>query len=103
MKRSVTVLGRPPTCDGVPRADLTGANLTDAWLINADLAGAQLTGATLTGARLDGTNLSTAMGLTAAQVAAARGDAWTRLPNDMQRPGSWPPYDPSVDLLVEGS
>lgn len=43
------------------------------------------------------------VGAVGEQVAAARGDAWTRLPNDMQRPGSWPPYDPSVDLLVEGS
>jgi hypothetical protein len=74
---AITVLARLPIRDGLPRADLTGANLTgpaalhrlhiprDGSLAYADLTGADLTdaqmdGADLTGAKLDGANLTRA-------------------------------------------
>jgi len=75
VRAAVQVLARLPNRDGVPRADLTGANLTGpaslagvtltnaglrqahlagAWLSGANLRGAVLSEANLTGARLDG-------------------------------------------------
>lgn len=82
------------------RADLTGATLTEASLRGADLTGALLQGADLTGASLRGADLTGAtlkdavlagadltgadltgvVGLTREQLASARHDATTRLP-----------------------
>jgi hypothetical protein len=75
-------------------ADLSGADLRGACLIGADLrrAGlrlADLTGADLRGARLGGADLRGALFLTRAQLAAAHGDAATRLPDGVARPAHW--------------
>lgn len=60
-------------------ADLRGADLRDADLIGADLRDADLSGADLTGALFT----------LAPQLAAARGDAGTRLPERRERPAHW--------------
>ena len=75
-------------------ADLVGANLRGAYLIAADLSGADLRRADLIGADLrdadvSGANLSSTLFLTQPQVNAARGDAATRLPRSLSRPGHW--------------
>ncbi|MER5866732.1 pentapeptide repeat-containing protein [Kitasatospora sp. NPDC002040] len=75
-------------------ADLRGANLRGAYLIAADLTGADLRHADLIGvdfrdARLGGADLTGALFLTQSQLNAARGDAGTRLPSGLQRPGHW--------------
>lgn len=75
-------------------ADLSGASLRGAYLIAADLRGADLRDADLIGADLrdadlSGADLSTALFLTRPQVAAARGDALTRLPGGIPRPRHW--------------
>jgi uncharacterized protein YjbI with pentapeptide repeats len=77
------------------RADLRRASLRGAQLMGADLRGARLqradlTGADLRNARLDGADLRGALFLTPAQVRSARGDAGTRLPAGLPRPGHWP-------------
>jgi hypothetical protein len=53
--------------------------LEDAHLEGADLCGADLRGTT---------------GLTEAQLAAASGDASTKLPEGVARPAAWPPEKP---------
>lgn len=60
-------------------ADLSGADLRDTDLIGADLRDADLRGADLTGALF----------LTQPQLNAARGDAATRIPGGLRRPGHW--------------
>lgn len=80
-------------------ARLAGANLRGAYLIGADLRGADLRwadviGADLRDADLRGADLSSALFLTQAQVASARGDAATRLPERLDRPGHWGPAAP---------
>ena len=75
-------------------ADLTGANLRGAYLIAADLTGADLRSADLIGADLrdadlSGADLSSTLFLTQPQVNAARGDAATKLPPSLARPGHW--------------
>ncbi|GAB1642921.1 pentapeptide repeat-containing protein [Krasilnikovia sp. MM14-A1259] len=77
-------------------ADLRGANLRGALLIGADLRGADLrladlTGADLRGADLRGADLAGALFVTPAQLAAARTDETTTLPNS---PRSAPPAEP---------
>ncbi|WP_243639672.1 pentapeptide repeat-containing protein [Streptacidiphilus pinicola] len=76
------------------RADLRGANLRGAYLIGADLRDADLRGADVIGADLRGTDLrgadlTGALFLTQAQLGAALGDAATRLPEALTRPGHW--------------
>jgi hypothetical protein len=76
------------------RADLTGAHLdgadlTDAHLDGADLTDAHLDGADLTGATLVGADLTDAQGLTQDEIASARGNAATTLPDGVIRPASW--------------
>lgn len=76
------------------RAALRGANLRGAYLIgadlrDADLRGADVIGADLRGADLRGADLTGALFLTQAQLNAARGDAATRLPEALVRPGHW--------------
>lgn len=82
-------------------ADLQGANLRGALLVAADLSGADLRladliGADLRDANLAGADLSTALFLTQAQLNAARGDATTRLPAALSRPGHWPETAPAA-------
>ncbi|GAA4894304.1 uncharacterized protein YjbI with pentapeptide repeats [Stackebrandtia albiflava] len=71
--------------DGV----LRGAYLLGADLRNADLRGADLLGADLRAADLRGADLSTALFLTPPQLDAAAGDAATRIPEWLDRPGHW--------------
>jgi hypothetical protein len=75
-------------------ADLRAADLRNAYLIGANLQGADLRaadllGADFRGADLSGADLSTSIFLIQAQVDAARGDAATRLPPGLSRPGHW--------------
>ncbi|CUU55227.1 Pentapeptide repeat-containing protein [Parafrankia irregularis] len=64
---AVTVLGRLPVLDGVPRADLTGSRLTGLAALaglqatGANFARVDLTGADLTGARLGGADFTGTM------------------------------------------
>lgn len=76
-------------------ADLRGADLSGAYLIGADLRGADLgladlIGADLRGADLGGADLATSVFVTQSQVNAASGDAATKLPPVLVRPGHWP-------------
>lgn len=76
------------------RADLRGADLRGAYLLGADLRAADLRsadllGADLRGARLDGADLTGALFVTPPQVASARGDATTRLPDGLEPPAHW--------------
>ena len=76
--------------------DLRGASLRGALLLGADLRGADLRladllGADLRAADLRGADLSTSLFVTPMQVAAARGDAATRLPPRVPRPAHWSP------------
>ncbi|MFC4051652.1 pentapeptide repeat-containing protein [Actinomadura syzygii] len=78
-------------------ADLRGADLRGAYLIaadlrNADLRRADLIGADLRDADLRGADLTGAIFLTRPQLAAARGDAATRLPAALGRPAHWPDH-----------
>ncbi len=75
-------------------ADLCGATLRGAVLLGADLRGADLRladllGADVRGADLRGADLSTSLFVTPMQVAAAQGDATTRLPDRVPRPSHW--------------
>lgn len=75
--------------------DLRGASLRGALLLGADLRGVDLTradllGADLRGADVRGADLADALFVLPPQVAAARGDAATRLPAVVTRPTTWP-------------
>nr|WP_242514586.1 pentapeptide repeat-containing protein [Streptomyces albidoflavus] len=75
-------------------ADLRGASLRGALLIGADLRDADLRwadliGADLRGADLSGADLRGSVYATGTQLAAARGDAATRLPGAVRRPAHW--------------
>lgn len=75
-------------------ADLRAACLRNACLIGAnlpaaDLRAADVLGADFRGADLSGADLSTSLFLIQSQVDAARGDAATRLPAGLSRPGHW--------------
>ncbi|WP_307873776.1 MULTISPECIES: pentapeptide repeat-containing protein [unclassified Frankia] len=87
----MTILGRLPVRDHVPRADLSGADLTGTQLKGTKLTGTQLNRADLTRAQLDAANLTDAQGLTQGQEDVANGDTETRLPPGLARPPSWPP------------
>lgn len=69
--------------------DLRGALLLGADLTGADLGGAVLLGADLRGAELSGANLASAFAVTSPQVAGARGDTATLLPEWVDRPAHW--------------
>lgn len=89
--------------------DLRWANLRGALLIGADLRDcdlrlADLIGADLRGADLRGADLSTTLFLTQQQIAAARGDATTRLPSKLRVPSHWPVQaDRVAPSLLPGS
>ena len=70
-------------------AHLSKADLHDANLDGAYLVGTDLDGAILDGANLDGVNLRGARHLTQDQLASARGDSETELPEELNRPESW--------------
>jgi uncharacterized protein YjbI with pentapeptide repeats len=76
--------------------DLRGAALRGALLIAADLRGADLSEADLLGADVRDTDvrdatLAGALFLTQPQLNAMRGNAATRLPGGLDRPGHWLP------------
>jgi uncharacterized protein YjbI with pentapeptide repeats len=75
------------------RADLRRADLSGADLRQADLRGARFDGAELFGTNLQGADLSFATGLTREQLASARLDTSTRLPEEL---GVLMPSLPSV-------
>lgn len=88
-RRGADLVGRD-----LRRARLRGAGLRGAYLIGADLRGvdlgtADLLGADLRAADVRGTDLSACLFLTRPQLAAARGDAATRLPEGLDRPAHW--------------
>ncbi|MCL3862567.1 pentapeptide repeat-containing protein [Actinotalea sp. K2] len=75
-------------------ADLSGASLRGALLLGtdlrrADLRVADLIGADLRGADLSGADLRGSIFCVQAQLDAARGDATTRVPDALVRPGHW--------------
>jgi hypothetical protein len=75
-------------------ADLRGASLRGACLIGADLRDADLRtadliGADLRDADLGGADLTGSVFLIQSQLAAARGDARTKLPPSLTRPATW--------------
>ena len=80
-------------------ASLVKANLFKASLLKADLRGADLRGADLTeadlteadlaGTNLRGANLRESYGLALYQLRSSMGDANTKLPRGLVRPGSW--------------
>jgi len=70
-------------------ADLRGACLIAADLKGADLRSADLLGSDLRDARLAGADLTGALFLTQPQVAAAQGDAATRISERLTRPAHW--------------
>jgi hypothetical protein len=71
--------------------DFRGALLLGADLRRSDLRGADLIGADLRAADLRGADLSDALYVTEPQVAGARGNADTRLPDGVRQPGRWAP------------
>ncbi len=77
-------------------AHLEGASLEGAHLEGAILIATHLRGASLKGAHLEGAVLSGAIGLTEEQLKEAHGDAYTRLPKGVARPGPWPPEAPGL-------
>jgi pentapeptide repeat protein len=70
-------------------ADLRGALLIAADLVYADLRQADVIGADFRDANVRGADLSTTLYLTQFQVNAANGDAVTKLPATLERPGHW--------------
>ncbi len=72
-------------------ANLRGADLRHADLSNANLIGARLTGVDLAHANLSGADLSTAEDLTEEQLGETRGDAATKLPEELRAPRNWSP------------
>lgn len=70
-------------------ADLRGAYLIAANLTRADLRVADLIGADLRDADLSGADLTDSLFLTQTQLNAAKGDAATKLPSSLARPGHW--------------
>jgi hypothetical protein len=90
------LVGRDLRSGRASKRALAGTTLRGALLMGADLRGvdlgrADLLGADLRGADLRGTSLARTLFLTGPQVAAARGDAATSLPDRVPRPSSWGP------------
>ncbi|ONH54595.1 hypothetical protein CcI49_29970 [Frankia sp. CcI49] len=100
---SANLSGARLTMANLTGALLHGANLTGAGLFAVNLTDARLPMADLTRAELVAANLTGAWELTAQQVAETRGDARTRLPDGVERPASWPPYDPVPGPSAGGS
>jgi uncharacterized protein YjbI with pentapeptide repeats len=87
--RGAQLLGARLRGADLRRASFRGALLVGADLRGADLRGADLLGTDLRGADLAGADMRDTLFLTGAQVAAARGDAGTRLPAPLAHPGHW--------------
>jgi hypothetical protein len=87
--RHADLVGRRFRGDELAAADLSGALLLGADLRGCDLVATDLLGADLRGCDLAGADLTGALFLTQVQVTAAKGDAATRLPERLDRPGHW--------------
>jgi hypothetical protein len=87
--RGADLMGRDLRNANLKSANLRGAYLIGADLTNADLTDADVIGADFRGADLTGANLRGALFLTRFQVNAARGDAATALPENIERPPHW--------------
>lgn len=87
--RGALLLGRDLSGRDLRRAGLRGAFLTGANLTGADLGLADLLGAEMLNTNLSGADLSTSLFLTQYQVNGAIGDAATRLPDTLTRPGHY--------------
>ncbi|MFC7616094.1 pentapeptide repeat-containing protein [Actinokineospora soli] len=83
------LIGRDLRGRALRGASLRGALLVGADLRRVDLHRADLTGADLRGADLRGADLRGALFVTRPQLAAAVGDAATRLPATRERPAHW--------------
>jgi pentapeptide repeat protein len=88
-RRGTDLVGARLRAAGLRGAGLRGSLLIGADLREADLREADLLGADLRDADLRGADLTGALFLTPAQLAAARGDAATRLPGHLSRPPHW--------------
>lgn len=71
------------------KTDFSGANLRGTNLRGANLSEANLRGTLFVGADLSGANLYQARNLTQTQLDTARGDANTKLPQDLSHPNHW--------------
>jgi uncharacterized protein YjbI with pentapeptide repeats len=87
--RGCDLAGRALGGESLQGADLRGALLLGADLQGADLRTADVLGADLRGADLRGADLTAALFVTAPQLAAARGDATTRIPEPLYPPRHW--------------
>ncbi|HEY6741744.1 MAG TPA: pentapeptide repeat-containing protein [Lapillicoccus sp.] len=87
--RGRDLAGRAFRGESLRGADLRGALLLGADLHAADLRSADLLGADLRGTVLGGADLTEALFLTAPQLAAALGDARTRIPEPLDPPRHW--------------
>jgi Pentapeptide repeats (8 copies) len=87
--RGRDLAGRALRGKSLQGADLRGALLLGADLHRADLRTADLLGADLRGADLRGADLREALFVTAPQLAAADGDATTRIPESLDPPRHW--------------
>ncbi len=94
------------------KAHLTGSDLRESNLSQTNLRGASLAGANLRNTKFDdaqmkaaiiaradlrGANLSRADGLTSQQLVEAKGDEYTKLPPDVERPEHWPAQREDAD------
>jgi uncharacterized protein YjbI with pentapeptide repeats len=87
--RGRDLAGRALRGESLRGADLRGVLLLGADLQAADLQTADLLGADLRGADLRGADLTAALFVTAPQLAAAHGDATTRIPEPLDPPRHW--------------
>ena len=87
--RGRDLAGRALRAESLRGGDLRGALLLGADLQSADLRSADLLGADLRGADLRGADLTDAVFVTAPQLAAAHGDATTRIPEALKPPRHW--------------
>jgi uncharacterized protein YjbI with pentapeptide repeats len=87
--RGADLIGARLACADLRGANLRGAQLIAADLTKADLRMADLIGADFRDADLRGADLTGSIFLTQAQVNAAKGDAATKLPPTLSRPGHW--------------
>ncbi|CAM5227130.1 Pentapeptide repeat-containing protein OS=Streptomyces alboniger OX=132473 GN=CP975_08765 PE=4 SV=1 [Streptomyces alboniger] len=88
-RRGADLIGARLKAADLKGADLRGAYLIGADLREADLREADLIGADLRDADVRGADLTDALFLTQSQVNAAKGDARTKLPDTLNRPGHW--------------
>ncbi|HEX6452170.1 MAG TPA: pentapeptide repeat-containing protein [Trebonia sp.] len=87
--RGADLIGARLACADLRGASLRGALLIAADLTEADLRLADLIGADFRNADLRGADLTGSIFLTQTQVNAAKGDAATKLPPTLGRPGHW--------------